>query len=495
LLSLGAALGLATALAGCGGGSSSSNNSGGNSTATQSAVSGTITDINGAPIVGATVQIGTLSTTSTQSGTYIIPGVTVPAGQSAIVAAITASATVSGHSWTGSNNVQVLHGETVTSNAHVVLSDATNQATLTGTVRNTAGVALAGALVSVSAGLNTSSSGAVGFTNLASFQAYTNTSGQYTIPNLPVTYASAAVSYTVTASLSGYANSAPATVTFTAGATQTLNPTLTATSSSAKLPTVTNFDALTFTGPSVATRYVSAGDGYQAIKQYLLSLHGHGSYHAIQTGTVTWNKRVSRSTPAGSLIETDLFWNYVPLTNLYGYEIDRADGTASTFFNIATLHDPLADYFADLDANLTPDTNYYYSVTRLDTINYPKGNTSSESSPAPYLQVTPLGALNITAPVAGATVTTTPTLTWAAVNRAATYTVLVYNQFPTYQSNTQGVAPIVTQTVNAPTTSYTLTTALASGTYYWAVAASVSSTNTAIGSAFSVSPIGSFVVP
>src|SRR5262249_40971153 len=80
LLWLAALLGLG-ALAGCGGGGSSNNNGGNNPPpggTSRSLVSGTITDVNGAAIVGAQVRFGSLTTTSSQFGTYTFPNVAVP---------------------------------------------------------------------------------------------------------------------------------------------------------------------------------------------------------------------------------------------------------------------------------------------------------------------------------------------------------------------------------------------------------------------------------
>src|ERR1019366_6445766 len=115
------------------------------------------------------------------------------------------------------------------------MSDTANQATLSGTVRDAVGNTLSGARVFISAG-PTSGNGTVQFSNLASLQAYTNNVGHYAISNVPVIYASAAVSYTVTGSFVGHTNRTVGSITFTVGVTKQLDLTLSSAAASTKLP-------------------------------------------------------------------------------------------------------------------------------------------------------------------------------------------------------------------------------------------------------------------
>jgi len=169
------------------------------------------------------------------------------------------------------------------------------------------------------------------------------------------------------------------------------------------------------------------------------------------------------------------------------------------------VRDPLADRFSDVDLGLTPDITYYYSIARLDTINFTSGNTNAgEGPPSDTVAVDPLGPISLVSPASGARVSSgTPTLTWTAVNRAAMYQILVYDRFPDLQSDTDtvnGVQPIWPVDPHAPGASSVAAPAvsqtyqgpvLVSGhTYYWAVLAQDS-----VGSAFSVSPIQSFIAP
>src|SRR5207249_3147491 len=148
----------------------------------------------------------------------------------------------------------------------------------------------------------------------------------------------------------------------------------------------------------------------------------------------------------------------------------------------ALLRDPLADRFSDVDLILTPDNSYYYSVARLDTINFPNNN-GGDGPPSDVRVVRPLSPISLASPNTGTVVTNPPTLSWTQVPRATLYQILVYDRFPDLQSDTDpnGVRPIWPQDprnpgsslVHDPNTSQVYQgPALVSGhTYYWAVLA------------------------
>src|SRR5262249_10728689 len=142
-------------------------------------------------------------------------------------------------------------------------------------------------------------------------------------------------------------------------------------------------------------------------------------------------KRVTSRSPSGTIIENDLFWKYTPLNNLYGYVVLSSIGDDTHFQSIATLRDSLADSFSDIDPVLEPHKLYSYSLARLDTINFPVNGT--EGNPVDPLVTEPLGPETLVSPASGANVGSAPTFRWSAVNRAAKYVVLVYDQFPSYQ--------------------------------------------------------------
>ena len=227
----------------------------------------------------------------------------------------------------------------------------------------------------------------------------------------------------------------------------------------------------------------------------------------MRLGRVTLKRGATRNAPTDSIVETDLFWDYVNINNLFGYEIAQATNlNPPNFISIALLRDPLADRFADVDTGLTPDIAYYYSVARLDTINFPNGNvTAGEGAPGDTVAVDPLGPIALIAPPSGAVAASKPTLSWTAVNRANLYQIVVYNRYPdlTGDSTKPDVVKPIWPTgqedpstdptlVHAPATSQIYQgPALVSGhTYYWAVFA-----QDTVGSAISVSPIQSFVAP
>lgn len=490
-------------LAGCGGGSSNNNNNNNNNPATKSLLSGTVTDATGSPIIGATVVFGNQSAVSSQFGTYVIPDVVVPAGSNSILGTVTASATIAGRSWSGQNMVEVLTNEADTSDQHIILSPVNEQNAISGFVRDSSGRALKGARVFASLGLTSTAAGAKFFQNLKSIGTTTDNTGFYRLTNLP-----ARSDYAVAASFVNYLNQTlnNVNVALPPVAETIVSFTLNQSSgSSLTIPAVSGFDVQSITGPSSPTRSAGSATGYAALRQYILSKSKFLKHRDSKSVT---RKTVTRSTPSGSLIEADMFWDYDPtLTNVYGYDIDQATNItqgSANFISVATLRDPLADRFSDLDLGLTPDSKYYYSVSRLDTINFPAGGsgTTAISPASPIVAVLPLQPISQVSPASGAGVNSNNfSFSWTAVRGATSYQVLVFSRFPDLQSSTDtqnGVQTIWSDATNtAPAASTSLRyqgPVLVSGrTYYWAVLAQATSTDVAIGNAFSVSAIQQFV--
>ena len=501
---------LALGISGCGGGGNTNPNPNPGGNPSNSQLAGTVTDINAAPFVGATVTFAGQTTSSTGGGTYAFPVVTVPANQASIVGTISATQQINGKTFSGQNTVEVLTGEPITSNVHIVLSDNANQGAIGGTVRDSANNVLRSARVFAAPGPVTGAN-AIAFTNLGSFTAYTDQSGRYTIQKLPVTSGGNAIAYTVTASYAGHSNQTATNVTLLAGQQVRNDFNLPVPSQSAKLPLVQRFSALTFTSPQIATRAAGTGDSakaYEGIRNYLTFQKMRREHRAADAAhTRTFTKR-TRVTPAGTFIETDLFWDYTPgLDNLFGYDIVRSIDNDTTFVSIATLRDPLADRYSDIDPLLTPGTKYYYSVARLDTINFPNGNDTSSGDPVPSILVQPLDLLTQNTPTSGSTVNGAPQFAWKDLGSAnvSGYQVLLYDRFPDYQSDSQGVPPLWPADpnnasnaglVNGNVTSLTYTgPSLISGhTYYWTVIAEYfpGTAATDVGNSYSISPIQSF---
>ncbi len=487
------------AAAGCGGGGGSS--SGGNNPPPVdttkpfvSELAGTVTDGNGGAIVGATVTFtGLPSVTTSQLGAFVIPNAVVPVGQTSTIGILSATATVNGKAWSARNTVEVLRGNAITDNAHLSMSLASVQGAITGTLTDSkTGKPLVNARVFAADGPYTG--GVVPntyqyFTVAASYTAFTDASGSYTIAGLAPFN-----NYTVTASYTGYINQTVNSVVVGSNATTSgVNFALASSSSSAVLPVITGLGASTVTLPWTATRGAASSResrGVQAIKLDLLQRLGYLKHSTtVSSNIANRSTGVTRGNPAGSLIETILVWDYLPVSNLLGFDILRSTASTTAFGSIALVRDPMADRFSDDDVVLTPDTLYYYSIARADTINFPKNG--DEGAPVvPAIAVDPLGAITLASPIAGATTTAVPTFSWSAVNRASTYTVMVYSSYPNYQSDTDpnAVQPIWKTSLNGVSVPYAGPALTFGQTYYWVVLA-----QDAPGVDFTISAIDSFV--
>jgi hypothetical protein len=181
------------------------------------------------------------------------------------------------------------------------------------------------------------------------------------------------------------------------------------------------------------------------------------------------------------VIETDLFWDYKSWDDLLGYAVKR--GTSSPPSAVtAVLRDPLAASYFDVDAALTPDTTYYYTIHSLDTIDFPANGTVGPAGD--IVEVSPLQPVQATAPAQGASVTGDPELRWTSVSGANAYQVIVWDRFPDLQNSADpnGAVPIWPADLNNPGASKVMppqTSVTYSGpylqaghTYYWLVVAS-----------------------
>ncbi len=163
-----------------------------------------------------------------------------------------------------------------------------------------------------------------------------------------------------------------------------------------------------------------------------------------------------------------------------------------------------------MGAELTPNQDYYYAVSAvdvefLDQFNRP--DPAAESPMSNTLSVTPLGQLQSISPGQGTSVSGNPTFTWLLLSGAVSYSVYVYDEFPTLPldpSFDYGSDPIVLQgafpiwpsqsdpqesTVGAGEDSigYSGPPLDVGETYYWVVLAQDDS-----GTAFSYSQLRSF---
>ncbi len=433
---------LAFLLWGCGGG--------GSDPATR--LTGVVTDVDGKPVAGASVSCSGRSTVSLSNGTFALAN--LPSG----IRTVSASVTIEGRRYSGETRVDLSAGEKNRS-VNVVVSDERYQARLTGVVIDAGGYALEGAKVFVQ--------GPWGST-----LGVTGSDGVYDIRRL-----TPGVTYEVTCSLAGYMNDTK-TIHLAANEVANLSFALPYGSDQGAIPAPQNPAAQAWTIADTVTR--SPG-GRPAYLQWLQRVYRQrrGLPLAPRTGDPV-STSAGRATPAGSVIEVDLFWDYRSWDDLFGYAVKR--GTSSPpSATTAVLRDPLASSFFDVDPVLTPDTVYYYTVHCLDTVAFPSRGIVGPASDV--VSANPLQPILATAPAQGDAVTGDPIFRWTGVYGAATYQVVVWDRFPDLQNpdDPHGAVPLWpadfnnpgASKVQAPQTSlqYQGPYLQAGRTYYWVVVA------------------------
>jgi hypothetical protein len=417
---------------------------------------------------------------------------------------MTASATINGTAYSGANQVQVLAGgtataPTTTSNANIVLSPTSSQGSIAGTVKDNTGAPILNARVVAAA---PSASGNY-FTAPSSFLRITDSSGSYTMTSLPPL--GGTTQYTVTASAPGHVNQTQQ-VTVSTGQIASANFRLAvSTTDDTSSLTDVSISGQTLTVPLTISKGVSATKAQRAInaiRNFIMQKRGLLDHVPTDPSRVFRRSFATRGLNGSSYIESDLFWNYGALPQLLGYEILRSDSNDNNFQSIAVLRDPLATAYTDADTSLTAGGQYYYAAVMLDTVGYTNSGEEGPVSTSDVLFLVPLGPLSLSAPANNVTLTATPKFAWSAVSTVKLYQVLVYSQFPDYQSDTSGagVRPIWPADMSNPGASLVSTgatsqtyqgPALTSGhTYYWTVLAEDSN-----GAAFSTGPIWAFTAP
>ena len=423
-------------------------------------VSGAVTDINGTPVLNATVTFNGVSTTSGQTGLYSILIGSATSG----VQTVTASRVVNGVTYTGTNRFALTAGQSAP-NVQIPISNPATQGTITGTVSNANGAPLSSAKIVIGAAAPSSANFA--FNNLGSIVAYTNSGGVFTIPNVP-----ASNNYTLVASATGQTNATAQGITVTAGNTITRNFTLAnAATTNYNLPKVTNFTGLCITTPVNPTRAVGSSavdSGVLAVRDWILQKRGVLAHRAANPGKiVSKHVPITRAAPAGYVFQSILEWDYTAYDALYGYAILRSLNNTDAFDTYATIQDPLAERFSDGDTILTAGLNYYYNIVRLD-VNQNEGAVDGNNT----VVLRPLDPIVPVAPLSGASVAL-PTFQWQAVTNAVNYSIVVYDQFPLPANGTNAATkPFWSQTVTNATSLLYSGPSLTSGQrYYWAVTA------------------------
>ncbi len=434
-------------LAGCGGGGGGFGS--GSGTGGVGNLTGAVTDVNGDAVADATVSSSGQSTKSLSNGTYSLSG--VPDGY----VYIQASAPVHGLTYTGETWTDLVAGQNNHS-VDIMVSDSRYQGSLQGYVEDDQGNVFIGAKVFIQ--------GPYG-----SAMAVTDHNGYYKLNRLPGN-----TSFNVTASFAGYVNQTM-TTTINTGQTSELDFTLTPGNATGPIAPPTNVSAESWTVSSYITRSLSPYKGmYDWVRNYYLKKRGLSL--ASQAKSIQLVHPV-KSTPAGSLVEIDLFWTPRAETNLLGYLIKR--GTSSSNLSTeAVLRDPLASAFFDADPALTPNYVYYYTVSSLDTVEFP--NNGTVGAPSSVVAADPLDPMSGLSPSQSAFVSGNPYFQWSPVNGATSYQVYIWNSFPSLQSSSDpnGVTPIWgpndanSQTGSGQTSlTYSGPTLQSGATYYWMVIA------------------------
>ncbi|MGI4791753.1 MAG: hypothetical protein ACRYFS_23270 [Janthinobacterium lividum] len=496
-------------LAGCGGGGSNGNlgssttgttgttgtTTTGTSTGTNntSQIVGKVTDVNGTGVSGVSIAVDTGGqiTTTISTGGYRLNNLT-----GNVAHTITASVTQNAIQYTGSTQVFTSPGNLV-SNANILLSPTSQQATVKGTVTDSTGSPIAGASVYLAVP-NVALAGTSG--TYSSLVAFTDSTGFYQIKNVPSSLPAGSLKMTAAASTTTTAyqnsNATLAQNTITPGSVSTQNFTLTASSGTvADVPVVQSINAFTqptdgLTGSALQAR-LATGTVYEGLRRKLSP-----SYASFVSRKRSYGKRLTSRAVSGSYaVETDLAFTPPSATdtNLLGYYIyqttgsvttnpptEAKSGTSADFYD--SLLDPLANYYTDLTASTDASSFSYaggstYNFAISSIAPAPAGGTTNilESALSAPITITPLSPLTLSVPAVNATVTTPVTLTWTPVAGATKYYVFIYTQYPTidttpiYQSST----PLAAGT---STTSVVLTGG--SVTYYAVVVGTADETET-----------------
>ncbi len=410
-------------------------------------LAGVVTDVDGSAVAGARVAVGSRATTSLSNGSFQISDV----GDGFRL--VKADIDIRGQHWSGETMVDLSGGEQ-NRNTNIVVSDDRFQGAIAGSVIAPTGFGLARAKVFIGG-------------PVSSTLALTDDFGNYQALKL-----TPGTTYTVTASLAGFVNDTRQ-VHVDAGLTTAASFALQTGSSQGSIPAPQNVVTQAWT---VADSVSRSGSSEKGLFDWLKRLYRQkkGLRDGPQARTID-RKSIGRAF-TGSVIEVDLFWDYQSFDDFFGYAVERGT-TQNNLAVVAVARDPLTRVFFDLDSALLSDVPYYYSVHRLDTIDFPA--TGAIGPGSAVVSSNPLQSVHTLNPGPNATVSGDPLFQWTAVNGAARYQIYLFDRFPDLQSSTDpnGVVSIWqggSSLVQAPQTSQQYNgPALQSGhTYYWLVVAS-----------------------
>ena len=382
-----------------------------------SVVSGTISDINRNPIVGAKVWVDDdHQTLSLNTGAYRLEG--IESGWRTV----RASAQIDGETWIGSTAAEKLRDEP-TMNIHIVLAPASETTEIRGHVEDDTGRPVEGARVLLTTRLLSPPEDTDAYDGpYGSMVAITDEDGEYRLQNVPV-----GLNATIAASKVGFYNDEK-TIT-TTSPNQLVDFTLEESDLAYRMEPP-YLDAIeSYTMPDTITR--SDTDAFKAIRAITSPRY---------LRAITKQKQVmTRATPPGSLIEIDLYWNALDVNDsieIAGYGIYRGSAPA-TAKSIDFVRDPYANFYGDTDIAITPYVDYHYAVTAVDVEFLDEFNNTdprAESEKSNWLSISPLGQLKAVSPGQGVLLGGVPEtllFDWSPLSGAAFYKVFVYDEFPT----------------------------------------------------------------
>ena len=481
----------AVLLAGCGGGGGNGNLDGGGTTGTgtgsgtngsgtggvtlNASVIGKVTDTLGNGVPGATIVPdtgGVVATTLAQGG-YRIDNIS-----GNIIHKITAAVQQGGTSYSGSTQV-FTESNALVSNANILLSPTAKQVTISGTVRDSNGNAVAAARVFLVLPNSTANNASTG--NYSSLIAFTDGNGAYTLTNVPSDLPSTTPA-AISASASGFANGTATLGAFQAGGLYRQDFTLSAASTQNTVGAPTLVAVTTATEPTdsqsgrllARTTAGAPASVYDQLRRLLSPAYARTAGRTPATG----HRRIARAL-GDYAIETDLdFTDPVQTGSILGYVVYRIVGTTAptqTKANIYDfLQDPLANYYADVTFSTFQSTTvvnvpYTFALSATNTTSDAANPSGVETTLSPAFTVTPLSLLSLTVPQPGQTYTNPATISWTSVSGAQRYYVFIYSQYPGVGISPSLSSPTsVANAIPATTSTYKLTT-LTPGVDYYAV--------------------------
>lgn len=390
-----------------------------------SVIAGTVSDINRNVVIDATIMVDgdvTHYAKSLVSGAYRLEG--IESGWRTIRASAMIKNETTGidELWVGSTAVEVLKDEP-TMNINIAVAHETDTTQIGGVVRE-AGTndPIEGARVFLTTRLVSPPEDTSAYDGpYGSIVAITDGDGHYVMEDVPV-----GLGGIISASKVGFRNREYDITTTSDAMIQSFS----LDESLDETPGDPYFEAIeSYTMPDIITRSADQ-DAYRAIKAFTSERYRKA---AASKKTV-----LTKSVPAGSLIEVDLYWNALDINDsrdIAGYGIYRTTDLDLDPKAIDFVRDPYADFYSDMGIEITPGTNYYYGISAVSTDFLLPGNESNpyaESVTSNFLSTKPLDQLRATSPSQDADVGQHPTFAWSSLSGADDYSVYLYDRFPSY---------------------------------------------------------------